>query len=287
MFRGEFMCHLCGTSQVQPMLLEKQGAVSYHIIYCSACDLVQTAEQLDAVSPAYRNLDEGDINEGRLWCQGKHKMKAFRQWHNLMGKFQKSSLGATRLLDVGCGTGGFLHFARECGFELYGYDASQAQANYARKDLPNVRKALRPTEYLNSLSQDNLKFHVVTLWDVLEHIRTPLDLLSQLRLILDEKGLLFASVPNGRAIRWKQWIGYLRGKAPELIPWEHVFYFSPHSLRVCLERTGFQVLEIGSVECYPRTLSLFELGRRLGFMALRFVPGLSPQIYAIAKPTVI
>ncbi len=285
---GSFTCRLCGSKRVSTVFEQARDGITYHIVYCTNCDLVQTAEYLDAVSPTYIDLAEGDIDKGRLWCQGEHKLPGFRQWWKLMNKYTDPRTSRkANLLDIGCGTGGFLRFAREYGFELYGFDASRAQVDYACEELPNIRKAFEPRDYLNKLNRRDLKFQVVTLWDSLEHIRAPLDFLSQIRAILDGKGVLFVSVPNGGAIGWKKWIGHLRGKVPELIPWEHIFYFSPRSLRMCLERSDFQVLEIGSVVCYPRPLSPFELARRLGFLVLRLTPRLAPQIYAIARPMVM
>lgn len=283
-----FLCRLCGSKKVFPLFQQTRDGITYHIVYCSNCGVAQTVEYSDPVSPDYVDLVESDIDKGRLWCQGEHKAPAFRLWRRLMNKYtDRKASKNPNLLDVGCGTGGFLRFAREQGFEPYGFDASQAQADYACKELPNIRKAFGPKDYLSNLNQTDLKFQVATLWDVLEHIRTPLDFLSQIRAILDGNGLLFASVPNAGAIRWKQWVGYLRGRPPELVPWEHVFYFSPRSLRICLERSGFQVLEIGSMVCYPRPLSPFELARRFSFLVLRLTPRLAPQIYAIARPTVM
>jgi 2-polyprenyl-3-methyl-5-hydroxy-6-metoxy-1,4-benzoquinol methylase len=279
-----FICRLCGSKRVSPLFREAHDGMTYHIAYCPNCDLVQTLGHLDAVSPTYVDLVESDIDKGRLWCQGEHKLPAFRQWRKLMNKYlEPNTSRKANLLDIGCGTGGFLRFAKEYGFEPYGFDASQAQVDYACKELSHVRKAFMPQDYLNDLNRMDLKFQVVTLWDVLEHIRSPLDFLSQLRLILDKKGLLFVSVPNGGAIRWKQWVGHLRGKEPELIPWEHVFYYTPRSLRLYLERAGFQLLDVGTVVCYPRPLSPFEIIRRIGFLLIRFAPRWAPQIYAIAR----
>ncbi|MEW6107754.1 MAG: class I SAM-dependent methyltransferase [Nitrospirota bacterium] len=249
--------------------------------------MLQTVEHYEMFSPDYINLADEKINEERIWCQGEHKLPAFKQWsfevRHLLAKSQKSFL----LLDVGCGTGGFLRYAKDRGFDVYGFDSSQAQIDYARKKLPNVRKAVSPIEYLKTLGRTDLRFDIVTLWDVLEHIREPLKFLESVRSVLKPDGLLFVSVPNGRAMLWKQQLYSLFGKKDysAWVPWEHVFYYSPQSLSTYLMKVGFHVMKTGAVCCYTRPLSLFELIRRMGFKAASYFPSLSPQIYVWSQAT--
>jgi cyclopropane fatty-acyl-phospholipid synthase-like methyltransferase len=186
------------------------------------------------------------------------------------------------LLDIGCGTGGFLAFARDAGYEVFGFDASLAQVQEAASHFPTVRCATSTDAYLDLLGQPKRRFDVVTLWDVLEHIREPGVFLDNLRKVLAPGGVVFASVPNGRAMLWKKHIYRALGRSIEdaWIPWEHVFYYSPRSLDVLASSVGMQVTKWGAVPCYPRPLSTFEVLRRAGFLALRLVPGYAPQIYA-------
>jgi 2-polyprenyl-3-methyl-5-hydroxy-6-metoxy-1,4-benzoquinol methylase len=281
---GASQCYSCGSAHIRQVAQEVWGGQPYHVVRCLKCDLIQTVERVDPVSPTYVDLDDKAITEDRVWCQGTHKAPAFVQWQHLMGKHVDLSIHRGRLLDMGCGTGGFLRFARDCGYEVFGFDASHAQVEYTQREFPHVRTAVTPGAYLTVLRRPDLTFKVVTLWDVLEHIRDPIALLSQVRSVLERGGCLFISVPNGGAIPWKQQVGQLRGKLPELIPWEHAFYFTPRSLRMILEQSGFRTVEIGSVVCYPRPLSLFEIARRMGFLLLRLMPRWAPQIYAIARP---
>jgi SAM-dependent methyltransferase len=239
----------------------------------------------DKVSPSYVDLSQENIDPNRLWCQSTHKFPAFQQWWATCQQLLLQGKGPWSLLDIGCGTGGFLRYAQAQGLGVYGFDASQAQVEYARKDLANVRPATSIPEFLASLDNPGMKFDIVTLWDVLEHIRKPLEFLSSVREILKPGSLLFISVPNGRAMLWKRKIYRLIGQNHDYdwVPWEHVFYYSLNSLVDYLQRSSFEVIQSGAVKCYPRPWSLFELLRRLGFCVFSVLPSQSPQIYAFAR----
>ena len=277
----EYSCRLCGSKSISPISFEERLGKIYHIVHCSDCELIQTVEHYSEVSPDYVDLVNFEIDENRLWCQNTHKVPAFKQWHFASKKYISDE--KPRLLDVGCGTGGFLSFVASNGFMPYGFDASEAQAEYAQKNHPNVRHAKTFDNYSKKLGELNPKFDVITLWDVLEHIRAPSEFLLEASKIIKPGGYIFVSVPNGGAIYWKRKIYSILGKRPDLIPWEHVYYFSNRSLKLCLEKAGFNILKIGNVVCYPRPLSVFEILRRVGFLFFTFYPKASPQIYAWAK----
>jgi SAM-dependent methyltransferase len=253
----------------------------YHVVHCSRCDLIQTVEHYAELSPDYVGLETFAVDENRLWCQGTHKLPAFDQWLAFAARFASNK--APTLLDVGCGTGGFLKFVSANGFRAYGFDASSAQAEHARTLFSDVRPANSIQAYLELLDQPILKFDFITLWDVFEHIRNPVPFLQQLAGALQPGGNLFISVPNGGAIPWKIRIRRALNKPADLAPWEHVFYHSMRSLKRCIEASSLETVSCGAVACYPRPLSLFELGRRAGFYMLRAAPNLSPQIFAWAR----
>ncbi len=101
------------------------------------------AETFSEVSPEFKGMSEEDLNHRHIWLQSKHKESAFRQCLELVHFFNKKSdlePPISRLLDVGCGTGGWLEFAK-AEYEGYGFDASPAQSRYASQVFPNVRCA--------------------------------------------------------------------------------------------------------------------------------------------------
>lgn len=254
---------------------------SYTVVECKACRSLQTQEIYDPVSPDYIALGAADIDEERLWCQGEHKLSAFRRWRKQALGLLGDPTGQCRLLDVGCGTGGFLSFARTLGFEVYGFDAAEAQVSHAARTFDTVRVATSGREYLEALGRKDLRFRVATLWDVLEHVRTPVRFLGDLRSVLEPGGFLFVSVPSAGAMRWKRMLQHMRGLPDGYgwAPWEHVFYHSPVSLALVHRQAGLTPVKSGTVACYKRPLSTFEVFRRVGFILLGVVPSLAPQIF--------
>ncbi|MBF0182429.1 MAG: class I SAM-dependent methyltransferase [Magnetococcales bacterium] len=266
------------------LVQETRDGLSYRVIRCQACGVIQTWEQHAALSPDYRSLPPEEVDEARVWCQYQHKLPAFAQWEGNVA--QHALLPPGPLLDVGCGTGGFLRHAAQRGWAPYGFDASLAQAEFARRYCPNARQATSVAEYREALAAPLPLMHMITLWDVLEHIRQPEALLSGLRDLLHPEGLLFISVPNGGALSWKKGVHRILGRPFSVDPWEHVFYYTRAALATHLATWGFRVVASGSVTCYPRPWSWFEMMRRVGFRVLSHLPDLSPQIYVLARKCV-
>lgn len=278
-------CRLCGKTETTELFRTRHAGLSYTVVRCFNCDLLQTLEQHTPVSPDYVNLTNSEIDTTRIWCQGAHKQRAFIQWLDSANRLLKEQVSSPRLVDGGCGTGGFLSFAEQNGFLTFGFDASDAQTTVARQLHPEVRTALTPKQYLSELNCPEAEFDIATLWDVLEHVRKPDEFLSEMRTILAQNGLIFISVPNGRAMLWKRELYTVIGRNLETdwAPWEHVFYYSQSSLRRVLENNGFEIIKQGAVACYIRPIGVYELVRRIGFRFFQLWPGVAPQIYMWAR----
>jgi len=280
-------CKLCGSSSSQPIVNVEYNGLDYSMFLCTDCDLLQTVEHHHCLSPDYVGLESTNLDEERIWCQGQHKISAFRKWAKDLDGLVRERKRPLRLLDVGCGTGGFLKFAKELGCELYGFDASKAQADFARKEFPNVRHAASCSEYLAKCGEERSSFDVVTMWDVLEHLRNPMEQMRDIRQAIHPGGHIYVATPNASAKLWKQRLYELlslnvdlRG---EFMPWEHVFYYSGKSLWYLLSQVGFTGIMVGTVPCYRRPLSLFEIVRRALFFSLKAFPSKAFQIYASAS----
>jgi len=106
--------------------------------------------------------------------------------------------------------------------------------------VDHVRESLRLPAFLGSLPHPALpseSFDVVTVWQCLEHVHRPLELLCAAREVLVPGGRLYVSVPTcaGAPFRWfgADWLGL---DVPR-----HLVHFAPDTLRRMLAEAGFRV----------------------------------------------
>jgi 2-polyprenyl-3-methyl-5-hydroxy-6-metoxy-1,4-benzoquinol methylase len=158
-----------------------------------------------------------------------------------------------RLLDVGCATGVFADAAREGGWDATGLDASAWAVQRARERYPRTRFTAGALE---EAQIEPASFEVVTLWDVLEHVRSPAETLHRVRSWLVPGGHLFLNLPNADS-----GVARVMGRAWVLLLREHLWYFSPSTIGRLLPGTGFDLVAIRPN--YVR-FSLANIAGRLG-----------------------
>jgi len=142
--------------------------------------------------------------------------------------------GAGRLLDVGCGKGGFLRGARDRGWRCFGVEISFQASNDARRmGLDVATGRFEDVDYPDSF------FDVITMYHVLEHLHDPRQALSKAYQLLKSEGLLVVAVPNFDSLQARlfgqRWYHL---DAPR-----HLYHFTPRTLKMLLHQIGFKVLE--------------------------------------------
>jgi SAM-dependent methyltransferase len=141
-----------------------------------------------------------------------------------------------RLLDIGCGTGLFLHLAAEAGMQVHGIELSASAVDYARTNygLDVHHGTLEDAEIAPA------SCNIVVMWHVLEHLPDPVAGLRQVAELLAPGGLLFAAVPNFGSYEarlfGRRWYSL---DAPR-----HLFHFTPQTLAAAVEQAGLQVQAI-------------------------------------------
>jgi SAM-dependent methyltransferase len=147
---------------------------------------------------------------------------------------------AIHLLDVGCSSGEFVRSAARLGFDAEGVEPAPAAARAAQQAGLNVRQGLVEDAAFPAQS-----FDALTLFEVIEHLREPLPLLRECHRILRPGGVLMVGTGNRASWtacalreRWEYFdIGHHGG---------HISFFSPASLRLVAERTGFGVERVAT-----------------------------------------
>lgn len=157
-----------------------------------------------------------------------------------------------RVLDVGAAAGFFLDEARRRGFVATGIEPSPAMSRHAREALGlEVRTGSFEPEALGGE-----RFALISFLDSLEHFVDPEAQLAAAHELLEPGGVLALLTPNVQSL-----LATLLGRRwPHYTPPEHLWYFSPASLRRLLARTGFDVLSTSSLGHF---WSLDELATKL------------------------
>jgi 2-polyprenyl-3-methyl-5-hydroxy-6-metoxy-1,4-benzoquinol methylase len=222
-------CNLCKSDDAG--LIYKKNR--FNIVKCRRCGLVYVNPRIkpDTLKNMY---NEGVISPFNYYV--KHKKEdelTFRKRMVLIEKYRKKG----KLLDVGCSIGTFLDVAKKKGWDVYGIDINKRSIDYCRKKLglnAEVKK-------LEEVKEKN--FDVIIMNDILEHVADPLKILKIANSILKNKGILFIATPNIGSflskLTGKRWL--------HLKPDEHIYYFTPKTIRALLEKAGFTVVSCKSL----------------------------------------
>jgi 2-polyprenyl-3-methyl-5-hydroxy-6-metoxy-1,4-benzoquinol methylase len=237
----------CDTAPWQYFGSSRARAGHLPIVRCSACGLLMTNPQDDLVTLAAGYRQHADAVYDLEYENRRHAA----QTH--LGLVMTYSGPPARLLDVGCGTGAFVSVAQNAGWEAIGLDASEWMIVRARARCP---RATFQVGFLEEAQWSSEAFEVITLWDVLEHVPSPLAALRRLRMWLTPTGVLCLSVPNAGSV-----IARLMGPRWVLLLREHLWYFCAATMARVLSQAGFMV-----VEMRPKMVqySLANILRRLG-----------------------
>lgn len=198
------------------------NAAEYRIRICPDCGVV-SSEPREAVGADW--YEKSAPIRGRERRPPPEKDWRFRQ-------FLSDRVPRGRLLDVGCGDGGFLRLAAAAGFSPIGFDFDARVAAQARAQGLDVHTA----EFsVFCAGREPGEFGAITLFDVLEHTPEPAWFLGKLKGLLKPGGHLAITLPNGlRPLPWR--------REEHDFPPHHFTRWTPDSLKVFLERHGFEVV---------------------------------------------
>jgi len=239
----EVSCDLCG-SRERKLITTEYG---YPIYKCADCTLAYVGR----LPP----IEDGRIF-GEYYREGQAEIEANRERYKSVITFLLDEAEKLRpcgkILDVGCGFGFFLAEARQRGWEPYGTELSEVAVEYARRenDLQNVVYA-----DLENADFGDVKFDVINLTNVLEHVPSPTAILNACKARLAEDGILLIRVPNMefndlkhsllpvlRTLKLVPGGGetcYLASPPPT-----HLTGFSNRTLRRYFEKTGLRILDV-------------------------------------------
>jgi 2-polyprenyl-3-methyl-5-hydroxy-6-metoxy-1,4-benzoquinol methylase len=199
------------------------------IVRCVSCGLMMTNPQDDAatLSEVYSGFSD-PIYEAEY----ENRRQAALDHLTVVTSHHPAR---NRMLDVGCATGAFVCVALEAGWQVTGLDSSEWMIAHGRARCPRATFKLGG---LRDVDFPARSFDAITMWDVLEHVASPLATLHRVRGWLAPRGWLCLSVPNGASLTAR-----LMGRRWVLLLREHLWYFGPETMGRLLAEAGFDLVE--------------------------------------------
>lgn len=198
--------------------------VHYRMVTCEGCGLVRS----DPVA------DEDLL--ARLYAEsrfdyGEEVSSIEASYGRALSVLEARSSRREALLEIGCGNGFFLEHARRRGWkEVRGVEPSADAVARASPALEGsivqdvMRGGLFPAE----------SFDAVCLFQVLDHISSPVDLLEECATVLRPGGHILAFNHNVSALSAR-----LLGERSPIVDIEHTYLYSPETMRRLFARAGF------------------------------------------------
>jgi len=157
-----------------------------------------------------------------------------------------------RLLEIGCGNGGFLVAMRELGWQVQGIEPDAKAAEVARRyDLPVDDGVLCADTYPEAT------FDAISLHHVIEHLHNPIEILDICFRLLRPTGTISIITPNlssfGSKIYGRHWY--------PLQPPSHLILFNTRSLISATRRAGY--VKVRAHASFFGALSIFRDSAKL------------------------
>jgi len=238
--RSAFMkinCPACGNTESVSQF-HKMG---FSYVQCGKCETLFVSPR-----PAYHDLMKiyVDSPSTRFWVTDfflpmaeVRREKIFKPRAEFIAE-SFPGIRSGRMADIGGGFGLFLEELKNLWPESDivaiepSYDMAKICRDKRLKVLESTLEDVDPEE----------RFDLMTAFELFEHLHDPLSFVGKTCNLLNPGGYLFLTTLNGLGfdiqILWEQ--------AKSVFPPHHLNFFNPRSMKILLERNGFEIIEIAT-----------------------------------------
>jgi 2-polyprenyl-3-methyl-5-hydroxy-6-metoxy-1,4-benzoquinol methylase len=238
-------CYLCGHGEFRT----RKGAVrddpSLKILECAACGLVTLS--------ALEHIRDGHYEDSGMHGAGLPSMESWlrdtEQDDQRRFEMLKAMLANRRVLDFGCGAGGFVRRAQMLTAEVVGIELERRVHEY-------WNDAIKLHTDLQEVGGD---YDIVTAFHVVEHLPDPRATLKALASHLKPDGRMVVEVPSSEDALLTL---YNNDAFQRFTYWsQHLFLFNADTMRLLAQQAGLRVVSIQQFQRYPLSNHLHWLSR--------------------------
>lgn len=234
-------CPVCQSSDGTTVHEKKKENVSW--IHCTKCGMVYKSSKKAAVDTDAAYYRAGQMRGTVPYRYGDaasvtpeiaYEEKQELQWERYL-KLRKHIHTKTSVLEIGCGSGGFLHILKPMASQCVGIELDKEQVDFCKSRLKlDVRDTL-----LQETKFNGKKFDLICMFHVLEHFRDPKSFLKEVKKHLHSEGRLAIEVPcfNEALLQ----VFNLKKYRELYFTIHHELFFTLESLGRLLSDCGFRV----------------------------------------------
>lgn len=236
--------------------LKKVDSNSSHLIaYYEKFKKFQKISNPVPSSKDYSSLTTSKIKE---LMNGRYEGEAYR-YHCLGDKVRDDSLNESiiklispvkdkKILDMGCGIGGYIHFVKDYK-EFTGIDLSDVAISESNKIFGN-----RPGVRYISMDATNLKFiddyfDIIIAKEVIEHLPEPQRAIKEVFRVLKPGGLCVVSSPNSDSLHLR--VNRILGYPDFKCSFDHIKEFTFQEAVEILVHEGFMIKDTAGIFLHP------------------------------------
>lgn len=230
----EKTCYLCKNDKFKKLEGTVRDNPSLDVLQCENCSLVLLSSFEHINNNFYEN---GGMLGGTIDIN--NWLKNTKDDDNRRFNLLKKEIKTKKVLDFGCGNGGFLSRAKRIAQKVVGIDLmSELQKFYVKNGL----------EVYSDIEQIVEKFDYITMFHVLEHLKNPIELLKNIGEKLAENGEIIIEVPNSNDALLTI---YKNRAFMDFTYWScHLFLFNEMTLFDLVKQAGYKVNYIKYTQRY-------------------------------------
>jgi 2-polyprenyl-3-methyl-5-hydroxy-6-metoxy-1,4-benzoquinol methylase len=231
------------------------------LLRCTACghlvSQVTPSEFMDSMAEFNQAVGTWPApeNEGSLTRSTRKTLKT-------IGRLMKTDVPQLKLLDVGCSSGAFIFMAARMGVTCEGVEPAKQAALTAQKAGLNVHHG-----FVEQIALPENFYDVITLFEVIEHLKDPASVLSACHRLLKTGGLMVIRTANTDSwtVRWmkEKWRYFDLHRHGG-----HISFFNPKSMTTLARQTGFKMIRL---DTHSVTLSEKKHGVMIQYRVLKII----------------
>ena len=215
-------------------------SIHYRLVRCRKCGLVRS-------DPAADQASLSELYVRSTFDYGLEVPNLRRTYGRYLAKARSRARGRS-LLEIGCGNGFMLEEALAQGYrEVRGVEPSLKAIEAA---APAVKAQIVPDIMRPGLFETG-EFDTVCLFQVFDHLPEPGAFLDEVRAVMSQAGVLLCFNHNVGSFSSR-----MLGEKSPIVDIEHCYLYSPVTMKVILEKHGFNVVDVGPA---TNTLSVRHL----------------------------